>query len=253
MDCAIALGIAGYATAELEDLFSEVQEANEVSEDLAIAVTIANRWHYDSSPEKLLRDETDLEYSFSFSLPPIFEPSQNAESAKDLSLDQILRLLALYWGDSETYTNRWISYVSNNPTNANSAAVVEDSQLMSRDSGLRSKFPLADFEVIEDQNGAVALAKLTDTGGLLLPCNEIVWHMRRFLDLFFLRDGSEPKVFFNHYRAYEFESDDISPYDLSVPIFQQLDIFLGPAEDQCPLDVGNSIEFLSQVRIFIDD
>lgn len=252
MDCALALGIAGYSTSELEDLFEEVQEANEVTEKLAIAVTIANRWHYDGSPEELLTNETDLEYSFCFSLPGIFEPSQIAGSAQGLSLTHIIRLLDLYWRDIETYTNRWIGWISNNPNNAKLNDLSEDSKLMSKDSHPRSRFPLADFEILEDQQGPVAVAKLDDHA-MDLPADEIVWHLRRFLDLFFLKDGYEPHVFLNHYRAFEVEYEDEPPYDLSVPTFQQLDIFIRPAENQRPLELDNSIAFLSQVRIFEDE
>lgn len=252
MDCALALGIAGYSTAELEDLFEEVQEANEVTEALAIAVTIANRWHYNGSPEELLTNETDLEYSFCFSLPGIFEPSQIAGSAKGLSVIQIIRLLDLYWRDTETYTNRWIGWISNNPNKAKLEDLSEESKLMSKDSHPRLRFPLADFEVLEDQTGPVAVAKLADTE-MDVDASEIVWHLRRFLDLFFLKDGYEPHVFLNHYRAFEVEYDDEPPYDLSLPTFQQLDVFIRPAQNQRPLTLDNSISFLSQVRIFEDD
>jgi hypothetical protein len=111
---------------------------------------------------------------------------------------------------------------------------------------------MADFEILEDEQGPVAVFKLADHD-MDLVASEIVWHLRRFLDLFFLKDGYEPHLFLNHYRAFEVEYDDEPPYDLSVPIFQQLDVFIRAAQNERQLALDNSMEFLSQVRILKDE
>lgn len=210
MQCAKILGVAGHATHELESLALELQATDEPSEKLVADILLANRWHYldgdGGIDESFFQLENDRYYSFSFFLEPMFSPSPAAISGMEANTAELKQMLINYWSDQETYTNRWIGWIENEPASWALSDLETESKMMSKDSGHYSRRELDEKDVVESVPKNLVSFELDDLTESLRP-SEIVWHLRRFIDLFFLKDGNQPFVSLQHYRAFEIFGD----------------------------------------------
>jgi hypothetical protein len=213
MECAVRLGLAGWATTELENLVDEGLDQIEINDDLFLKVILCHRHHLDDE-EALAEYYSPDNYSFSYLMPSVFSADADALSARGLTIEHLHTMFIDFMEDHRTDVTT--SRAQNSPWYDDQNRIVarsDWSELATNKLSLKA----------ED-----VYVEMTDTSATywfdcdLRSPSDALWRLRFFLDTRFIRDGYQPEGAFYHYREYEVEEDERSLWTESISLHLRL-------------------------------